>query len=76
MNWKPKDKLYVNPYGWNSHPSSRKDEVEYIRKDSLLEWAKEGKKQLKSEDAAAIKDDIRYGANAAFDTLIEKLNSL
>lgn len=36
MKWNPKDKLYVNPYGWNSKPS-RSDEVEYIRKDKVLE---------------------------------------
>ncbi len=69
------DKVYVS-IGYEAQTKPFHTSVEYIRKDALLEWAKEGKKQLKCEDAAAIKDDIRYGANAAFDVLIEKLNSM
>lgn len=65
MNWKPQDKLYVNPYGWNSKPS-REDEAEYIRKDALLEWAKE---TYLTENASAIR-------KVCFKQLIDKLNSL
>lgn len=45
MKWNPKDKLYVNPYGWNSKPS-RSDEVEYIRKDTILELLQNRNKEI------------------------------
>lgn len=75
MNWKPKDKLYVNPYGWNSEPS-RKDEVEYIRKDALLDWIKD---QLKENaEWREVNPDDRFfgGKEVAFERLIDKINSL
>lgn len=37
MKWIPKDKLYVNPYGWHRN-SVRDDGVEYIKKDTLLKY--------------------------------------
>ena len=61
MKWEPKDKLYVNPYGWNSQPS-REDEVEYIRKDALLEWL------------LAVKADPMIPMN--LDRVIEKIKSM
>ena len=64
-SWKPKDKLFVNPYGWNSEPS-REDEVVYIRKDVLLEWAKE---TYLTENASAIR-------KICFKQLIDKLNEM
>ena len=69
------DKVYVS-IGYEAQTKPFHTSVEYIRKDALPEWANLRKEELKSEDAAAIKDDIRYGADAAFDTLIEKLNSM
>ena len=49
--------------------------IEYIRKDALLEWAKE---QYKHLDGTTIKnlDSPYWGQMVAFQKLIDKLNSL
>lgn len=66
MKWNPKDKRYVNPYGWNSKPS-RSDEVEYIRKDALLEWIQE---------VRAIPHENAITRDLAFQEVVNKLNSM
>ena len=49
--------------------------VEYIRKDLLLEWAKDMKKgaEYKFDDESG---DMYWGYETALDELIDKLNSL
>lgn len=51
-----------------------KKEVCYIRKDAILEWAKEGKEHYKK----LMKDfpDMFAGSFGAYNAFIEKLNSL
>ena len=69
MNWNPKDKLYVNPYGWNSKPS-RSDEVEYIRKDALLEkLEKVAAEYKKRSDEGELVWQNMCGINLAIDIL-------
>ena len=48
------------------------DDVEYIRKDTLLEWAKEKKAELLDDELT----DVAAGINMGMDMLIHKLNSL
>ena len=48
------------------------DDVEYIRKDLLLEWAKAKKAELLNEELT----DVAAGINMGMDMLIHKLNSL
>lgn len=75
MNWNPKDKLFVNPYGWNSKPS-RKDEVVYLRKDAVLEWAKEANDSGPIKDSANKGDAWSIGYLCGMKDIIDKLNSL
>lgn len=50
---------------------------EYIRKDALLEWAKEKKKQLFEQESTNDEpSDVAAGINAGLDMLIGKLNSM
>lgn len=49
--------------------------VEYLRKDALLDWAKERKAQLKKE-AAGCSNMLAAGEWLAYDKLIEKIESL
>ena len=46
--------------------------VEYIRKDALLEWAKEKKAELLDEELT----DVAAGINMGMDMLIYKLEQL
>ena len=80
------DKIYLAPnppmananrdgfvgLAWNSKDDILEPE-EYIRKDALLEWAKEREKD--TYDAAGV-DDMVCGYHDAIMDLIEKLNSL
>ena len=47
---------------------------EYIRKDALLKWAKRRREVIAKE--VVIQDGVRLGADAAFEELIDKINSL
>lgn len=50
---------------------------EYIRKDALLEWAKEKKQQLLEQESVNDEpSDVAAGMNAGFDMIIGKLNSM
>lgn len=54
-----------------------KSDIEYIRKDALLEWAKEKKKQLLEQELTNDEpSDVAAGINAGLDMLIGKLNSM
>lgn len=66
------DKIYLNKYMIRPgmlHPAqypADTPEVEYIRKDALLEWAKEMKRICKGAEPI----------DKAYQTVIDKLNSL
>ena len=50
---------------------------QYIRKDAMLEWAKEKKKQLlENESANNEPSDVAAGINAGLDMVIGKLKSM
>ena len=50
---------------------------QYIRKDALLEWAKEKKKQLFEQESTNDEpSDVAAGINAGLDMVIGKLNSM
>lgn len=52
-------------------------DAQYIRKDALLEWAKEKKKQLLEQESENDEpSDVAAGINAGLDMLIGKLNSM
>lgn len=58
---------------WQRHIEGQ--DTEYIRKDALLEWAKE--KYVQADmNANATDDRIHYGELLAFKELIDKLNTL
>ena len=83
----PPDKIYMTPsYGEpdnvllasfsKSHLDYHRD-IEYIRKDVLLEWAKNEKAWLKQGHKHEwSNDDILFGGELILDNLIEKLESL
>lgn len=71
---KAPDKIYINNYNgndtwgnqWHSKPSQSPSVVshEYIRKDALLEWAKE------------IKEIMSLGGHVSIDDIISKIELL
>ena len=75
---KTPDKIWIdtntlNGYYMSNHPPCGE---EYIRKDTLIEWAKEGKEHYKKlmED---FPDEISFAALfGVYNAFIEKLNSL
>jgi hypothetical protein len=52
-----------------------KSDIEYIRKDALLEWAKEKQEQMKIE-AGGCSNMLAAGKYLAYSELIEKIESL
>lgn len=80
------DKIYVScyfsedesPHGlWYLDKSEHDINVEYIRKDTLLEWAKEKKKQLLEQESENDEpSDVAAGINAGLGMLIGKLKSM
>lgn len=48
-----------------------KSDIEYIRKDALLEWAKEKNKRIDTEDG-----DYSLGYVSAMIDLIDKINAM
>jgi len=68
------DRYWYKPEEWETPPLTR---VEYIRKDALLEWAKEKKKQLLEQESENDEpSDVAAGINAGLDMLIGKLKSM
>ena len=62
------------PGGVNYYPSP--SDITYIRKDAIMEWAKEGKEHYRKlmED---FPDETSFAASfGAYNAFIEKLNSL
>lgn len=81
---KAPDKIYVREYpdGLNQFWERKKrDDViatiphEYIRKDALLEWAKEKQWQMKIE-AGGCSNMLAAGKLLAYEAIIKKIESL
>lgn len=77
-----KDKIYVH-IGHHlglmqatSLPTSAPGEEEYIRKDSLLEWAKEQKKATEELIKEHPKDDSLWAEMHWYEQLIKHIESL
>lgn len=72
---KAPDKIYINvtPLGvdYSIVPIPDFGGVEYIRKDALLEWAKEKNKRIDTEEG-----DYSLGYVSAMIDLIDKIESL
>lgn len=76
---KAPDKIYIRHYwmpgelddDWHLKPIEGEDYEEYIRKDTLLEWAK---KELEKRRNTG--DDYYLPAFVVLNDLIEKLNEL
>ena len=74
------DKIFVSsdPFGFmyaydmEHHPPHGE---EYIRKDALMEWAKEKREQMKNE-AGGCSNMMASGKYLAYSELIEKIESL
>ena len=72
------DKIYIYPPF--DHPNSltektNENEIEYIHKDALLEWAKEKYEEYRQKE----EHDgyhMYYGQRDAFQQVIEKLSSI
>lgn len=82
---KAPDKIYLHGYSFDDEPCKAWERgpkvkgmrgypaqhAEYIRKDSLLEWAKDNLLECEVSN-----DDADYGRIDAYKKLIDKLNSL
>lgn len=69
------DSKYVG-MAYNDKGNLRSPQIEeYIRKDALLEWAKEMRK-IAEEQSDNIEERYFKGCSFAYDQLIEKLQSL
>ena len=73
------DKIYTDNRGvYAELPifSQADANVEYIRKDALLEWAKEQLDILNKQTLLHPDDEVFWGQRNAFKQLIDKLNSM
>lgn len=73
------DKIYVDTDLIAFHVMNERlneVDVEYIRKDALLEWAKEQKKQCEDIIKQHPEDDSLWCERDKYDELIDKINSL
>lgn len=70
------DKIYTteNHHGWYE-TNEGGDKIEYIRKDTLLEWAKEQLNKYKQMDED-FQGDVFIGNRHAFAEVIAKIESL
>lgn len=72
---KAPDKIYIN--GWSAFATEPvKDGTEYIRKDALLEWAKEAHDSGPIKDSADKGDAWSIGYLCGMKDMIDKLNSM
>ena len=73
------DKIYIEQkavmYDLVNTEPCKPDDYEYIRKDALLEWAKEKFSDL-TKKFEAQDDPVWWGQRNAFQQMIDKLNSL
>lgn len=76
---KAPDKIYVQPNahdGWFEGNKPNDNFVEYIRKDALIEWAKEKLENLKGLLDAAPYKEVYVGKCEVYKELMDKLNSM
>lgn len=68
------DKIYIDEDLIAFHILNEKfeEDIEYIRKDALLEWAEKKKEELLNDEPT----DVAAGLNAGFDMIINKLNEM
>lgn len=71
MKPKPSDKIYVHEISAEELTEKFPYHVCYIRKDALLEWAKEKNERIDTDDG-----DYSLGYVSAMIDLIDKLNSM
>ena len=79
------DKIYVDDnvfpthIDWDGSPINTKriesSDIEYIRKDALLEWARE-KMNINLTEADNTDDRFTYGIAAGFGSVVDKLKSM
>lgn len=77
MNNMISDKIYIQPNAhdrWFDGNKPNDNFVEYIRKDALLEWAKEHKRVIETHGDE--RDAYSRGEYSALNSLIDKLNSI
>lgn len=72
FDMKAPDKIYISK-NENVHGRLFDDDIAYIRKDLLLEWAKEKKAELLDDEELT---DVAAGINMGMDMLIYKLEQL
>lgn len=75
---KAPDKIYVNIPGDYWHPGTDEKvntDTEYIRKDALLEWAKEKQWQMKIETGGC-SNMLAAGKLLAYEAIIKKIELL
>ena len=69
--------IFANDYGlWYKEKQPGKQTDEYIRKDALLEWAKEKYEEYVKKMKENNYDATRWGQQNAFHQVIEKIESL
>lgn len=71
------DKIYIQPNAhdrWFEGNKPNDNFVEYLRKDALLEWAKETIAELENQNA--LKEDVCNGAIWELEEVIAKIQSL
>jgi len=80
---KAPDKIYIQTDMINNIPLEQQefdDDVVYIRKDAILEWARGYKVELldsaKTMDTDSVGKCINAGALTMLDNVIDKINSL
>ena len=79
---KAPDKIYIDNFSCYAIEPRESDsiiagkELCYIRKDTLLEWAKEKHKEYTEKMVAKNMDETHWGQRNAFQQMIDKLNSL
>ena len=71
------DKIYLHEISTEELTENLPHHICYIRKDALMEWAKNEKAWLKQGHKHEwSNDDILFGGELILDNLIEKLESL
>ena len=73
---KASDKIYFPEYCNVTFTIKKDGDVEYIRKDALLEWAKEEKKQTEEVIKQHSDDESLWAEMHWYERLIDKLNQM
>lgn len=80
---KAPNKIYVASYNgeafshsWTMEPLGDTTATEYIRKEALLEWAKEKYEEYDTAASGFPDDGTYWGQRNAFRQIIDKINSI